>query len=167
MRIWGSDGKGRRAKEESKGRGRGRDGDATHVQHTQVPLPSQRSEHNRPRSSSLSNLLLPTGSDADETPPRISDGLSAHLAHLAVVVDLASELLVVGVVPEGGDGWIGDHDRFEVEAAVANVPARGGGEGRDEVSEERAKKGSRRLDSQQSINIGSQLRRRAPEDLPW
>ena len=43
----------------------------------------------------------------------------ADRSHFVVVVAFASELLGVGVVTEGGYGGVGDHDGFEVEAAIS------------------------------------------------
>ena len=56
-----------------------------------------------------------------DIPPRLSHRLAPQLAHLVMLIPFARKFLIVRVVPERGDGWIGNHDGFEVESAVADV----------------------------------------------
>jgi hypothetical protein len=94
-------------------------------------LPSQCSKHDRPVV-----IIASCSGGHPQAIPRLIDRLTSHPAHLLVLVQLPSEALGVGVVAEGRDERIGDHDGLEVEATVANVAARRSAEVRE--GEERA-----------------------------
>lgn len=84
-----------------------------------------------------------------------------------MLVQLPCKSLSVRVVSEGWDERVGDHDGFEMEAAVADI-AGFVRERETERGQLRSREGGdEQRDLHDSIRIGSKTRSGAAEDLSW
>lgn len=91
----------------------------THSQYPQIPLSSQCPQHDCPY------ITVPLLAFLDvQTFLGLLDSLTSQLPHLVVLIQLPRELLRVGIVSEGGNEGVGDHDGLEMKSTVADVAER-------------------------------------------